>query len=320
MLEKITHTAIAQLIQQQIEKLSERKDEPQTVVDDNNPTAIINDVFSDLEKIKDHIDSCELKAKESLEKAQSAYNKPVGFWHSSTPAIEALQEATQNLGESQVEITETQSLLFRQQKTIANAVSKLFKLSVYNIATTRFAVNEIQLRLSGASKEKISDLAKKELESVLLQLKHQLDLMEQQERLEKKITDCLKRTESLEEKMQTVTVAFDKTCADLQCERENFKQDILHEFEILSQQSKDEISAFQHKSESELRTAVGKSEGKIAEFLRQYKSKLDEFENGQIAGKISFCRKAIFALCFILLLCCSGVAFLSIKIFFTAIP
>ena len=254
MLEKIKQTAIVQLIQQRIEKLSEKKIEPQSTVEDNNPATVIDDVFSDLEKIKDHIDNCEQKAKESLEKAQSAYNKPVGFWHSSTPAIEALQEAAQNLGESQVEITETQSLLFRQQKTIANAVSKLFKLSVYNIATTRFAVNEIQLRLSGASKEKISDLAKKELESVLLQLKHQLDLMEQQERLEKKITDCLKRTESLE--------------------------------------------------------------GKIAEFLAQYKSKLDEFENGQIAGQIYFCRKVIFAICFILLLCCSGVAFLFIKMFF----
>ena len=269
-----------------------------------------------MEKIKDHIDNCEQKAKESLEKAQSAYNKPVGFWHSSTPAIEALQEAAQNLGESQVEITETQSLLFRQQKTIANAVSKLFKLSVYNIATTRFAVNEIQLRLSGASKEKISDLAKKELESVLLQLKHQLDLMEQQERLEKKITDCLKRTESLEEKMKTVTAAFSQKCADLQCEKENFKQEISHEFESHSQQSRDEISAFLCKSESELRTTVGKSEGKIAEFLGQYKSKLDEIGNGQITEQISFCRKALFALGFILLLCCCGVIFLFVKMIF----
>ena len=312
MFENITQTAIVQLIQQRIEKLSEKKCEPQSTVEDNNPATVIDDVFSDLEKIKDHIDYCEQKAKESLEKAQSAYNKPVGFWHSSTPAIEALQEAAQKLGESQVEITETQSLLFRQQKTIANAVSKLFKLSVYNIATTRFAVNEIQLRLSGASKEKISDLAKKELESVLLQLKHQLDLMEQQERLEKKITDCLKRTESLEEKMKTVTAAFNQKCADLQCEKENFKQEISHEFESHSQQSRDEISAFLCKSESELRTTVGKSEGKIAEFLSQYKSKLDEFENGQIAGQISFCRKALFALGFILLLCCCCVIFLFI--------
>ena len=316
MLEKIKQTAIVQLIQQRIEKLSEKKIEPQSTVEDNNPATVIDDVFSDLKKIKDHIDNCEQKAKESLEKAQSAYNKPVGFWHSSTPAIEALQEAAQNLGESQVEITETQSLLFRQQKTIANAVSKLFKLSVYNIATTRFAVNEIQLRLSGASKEKISDLAKKELESVLLQLKHQLDLMEQQERLEKKITDCLKRTESLEEKMKTVTAAFSQKCADLQCEKENFKQEISHEFESHSQQSRDEISAFLCKSESELRTTVGKSEGKIAEFLGQYKSKLDKIENGQITEQISFCRKALFALGFILLLCCCGVIFLFIKMIF----
>ena len=316
MLEKIKQTATVQLMQQRIEKLSEKKIEPQSTVEDNNPATVIDDVFSDLEKIKDHIDNCEQKAKESLEKAQSAYNKPVGFWHSSTPAIEALQEAAQNLGESQVEIAETQSLLFRQQKTIANAVSKLFKLSVYNIATTRFAVNEIQLRLSGASKEKISDLAKKELESVLLQLKHQLDLMEQQERLEKKITDCLKRTESLEEKMKTVTAAFSQKCADLQCEKENFKQEISHEFESHSQQSRDEISAFLCKSESELRTTVGKSEGKIAEFLGQYKSKLDEIENGQITEQISFCRKALFALGFILLLCCCGVIFLFIKMIF----
>lgn len=316
MLEKGINTAIVQLIQQRIEKLSEKKEEPQPTVEDNNPATVIDDVFSDLEKIKDHIDNCEQKAKESLEKAQSAYNKPVGFWHSSTPAIEALQEAAQNLGESQVEITETQSLLFRQQKTIANAVSKLFKLSVYNIATTRSTVKEIQLRLSGASKEKISDLAKKELESVLLQLKHQLDLMEQQERLEKKITDCNQRTESLEEKMQTVITEFNKTCVDLQCEKENFKQELLHEFESHSQQCRDKISAFQRKSESELRMAVEKSEGKISEFLGQFKSKMDEIENGQMAGKIGFLRKLLFILCFIMFLFCAGMIFLFAKTFF----
>ena len=63
------------------------------VTDEYTPPAIIGNVFSDLERIKARIDTCEEKAKYSLAAAKRAYDTRVGFWRSTTRALEELQKA-----------------------------------------------------------------------------------------------------------------------------------------------------------------------------------------------------------------------------------
>ena len=48
-------------------------------------------------------------------------------------------------------------------------------------------VRELELRLSGASKEQLSDLARQEVASVVRQLKEQEDLFQKQEQMKKGI-------------------------------------------------------------------------------------------------------------------------------------
>ena len=69
-----------------------------------------------------------------------------------------------------------QKVAFEFQTKLAEITKFLFNLGISNIVYNRMVVRELELRLSGASKEKISELARKELTTVVKQLKDQEDM------------------------------------------------------------------------------------------------------------------------------------------------
>ena len=117
----------------------------------------------------------------------SAWRVEVGFWHRTTPALEALQRAGKSQSEALVGISECQELLFEQQCILAQLTKNLFMLCMENKASALIAVKQIRAQLQGASQEEISDIARNEMQKTIQQLKRQIDIIEQQERLQNKV-------------------------------------------------------------------------------------------------------------------------------------
>ena len=137
---------------------------------------IITDQWRDIQGLEDKVKKSVKMAQTAKTSADRAYGKSAGLGHKKE-AIESLQEASVDLAESQVQVVEAQQLSFEYQKKLSEITKYLFALGVSNIAANRTVVRELELKLRGASEGELSDLARKEVLSVISQLKAQEDMM-----------------------------------------------------------------------------------------------------------------------------------------------
>lgn len=163
------------------------KYEIQTIeVDIAEIPSIITSQFKEMSRLQEHVEIAIQKAGQAKEAANRAFEKSTGLGHKKE-AIESLQSATVDLAEAQVSETEAQMVSFEYQKQLGKITQYLFALGVSNLAANRSVVRELELKLSGATKEELSDLARQELLNVVRQLKAQQDLMDKQNELSKKV-------------------------------------------------------------------------------------------------------------------------------------
>ena len=161
------------------------KDEIQVLnVNQSELPKIITNQWSSIERLDRKVKQSMQKANDAKDLADRAWNQSAGFGHKKE-AIESLQTASVALAESQVQTVEAQKLSFEYQKQLSEITKYLFALGVSNIAANRTVVRELQLRLKDASESEISELAKREIFSVIIQLKAQEDIMEKQEKMSK---------------------------------------------------------------------------------------------------------------------------------------
>lgn len=160
---------------------------------------VISESMGSLKAIQQKIHETQRKAKDAKEKAVTAWHVKVGFFHRTTPALEALQSAGKCQSEALIDLSECQELLFKQQYILAQCTRLLFMLCCANIANARIAVKEIQMRLQEASQEEISEMARNELQKTVQQLKQQIDLLEQHDRLKRKVENIDLKMKKLEE-------------------------------------------------------------------------------------------------------------------------
>ncbi len=124
-------------------------------------------------------------ATEAEDRAKAARELSAGralFQDKKREAIESLQSAGVELAHAVQSGAQAQMLSFEFQKRLADISKYLFGLGVGTMAANRSVLRELELRLSGASKEELSDLARQEVLSVVRQLKEQEDLLKQQAR------------------------------------------------------------------------------------------------------------------------------------------
>lgn len=107
--------------------------------------------------------------------------------------IEDTQEAVEKLAKAQQVSVEALKKSFEFQKKLAETSKYLFALGCANITVNRITVRAIELKLSGASKETLSDLAKQEMMAVVKQLKEQEDILKKQEFLSSKVKEHASR-------------------------------------------------------------------------------------------------------------------------------
>ncbi|MGV3487131.1 MAG: hypothetical protein ACO1OC_00905 [Tuberibacillus sp.] len=141
---------------------------------------LIQGQVSQLNELDKSVKKAIKAAGEAVDSATSARYKSAGFGKKKV-AIEELQSAGMELAEAVQLGAEAQRISFEFQTKLAKISKYLFGLGVSNIASNRFVVRELELKLKGASEEELSDLARQELMSVVRQLKEQEDVLKKLE-------------------------------------------------------------------------------------------------------------------------------------------
>lgn len=169
---------------------------------------LIKDLESRIEKASD-------SAENAKSNAQSAYNKGVKLLERKS-AIEALQSSGRDIAAALVDGIDAQKLSFELHGQLAEVTKYLFALGVGSVALNRSVVRELEAKLSGASKEELSELARLEVIGVIRQLKAQEDMMSKQEKMngilkehDDEIVALFKSNEQLDEliKIQVEAIA-----------------------------------------------------------------------------------------------------------------
>lgn len=136
------------------------------------------------DKIKASADAGRIAARE----ARDAEGKKATFsLFESKEKERAVIEALQTSGVAQARAIETfseaQKLTFDYLSGVTKILRGLFVLGCTSLAKNRSVVRELEARLRGESESHINELARQELESLLMQLNEQRDILERQEQL-----------------------------------------------------------------------------------------------------------------------------------------
>lgn len=167
-------------------------------IGEKNLPFLISQQVDKIKQLDRHVNEAEKAAKSARESAEEAKYKSAGFGKKKA-AIEHLQTATYDLATAVQLGTDAQRVSFEFQTKLAEITKYLFSLGVSNIASNRFVVRELELRLKGASEEELSELARQEIKAVVRQLKEQENLLIKLENISKnmKEQDALLQKQSL---------------------------------------------------------------------------------------------------------------------------
>lgn len=117
-------------------------------------------------------------------------------------AIEALQEVTRDMADSQIEIINTLKELYDGQKAIAQQMRMLFQIGAMSIAANRMVHRELKMRLQNASQEELSEMAREELMATVRQLEQMQDTLNIQERQKEKLFEQDRLIRSLQQEIK----------------------------------------------------------------------------------------------------------------------
>ena len=146
---------------------------------------VITQTVNNLTAIDTKIQQSEEKAIIAADTAKIAKSKSAGwslFGTDKEKAIKALQNAVSDQANALKDSVEASKELFDNQKKMIQSINYLFGLGVSNMAANRTVVRELTLKLQNASKEELSELARKEIEAVIMQLRAQEDMWNRMEK------------------------------------------------------------------------------------------------------------------------------------------
>lgn len=158
---------------------------PEKISEENLPE-IIDDQVNNIKILDRQIQKALKNAGNAREAAEIAANMSAGWFHKKS-AIEGLQSAVEEIGNATADNAESQRMLFDCLQKMAQVEKIILQIGCMSIAMNRSTIRELELKLKGASNEELSELAKKELQSVIKQIRQQQDILEKQARLENNV-------------------------------------------------------------------------------------------------------------------------------------
>lgn len=164
---------------------------------------IIQGQFIKIKELDNSVTESIEAANRALDSAERAKNKSVGFGKKKA-AIEELQSAGVDLAEAVQLGTKAHKISFEFQTKLAKISQYLFALGCTNLANNRTVIQQLEMKLQGASEEELSELATQEVITVVKQLKKQEDLLKKLEDLTNLIKNHHERLEIQSKKNQKI--------------------------------------------------------------------------------------------------------------------
>lgn len=131
-----------------------------------------------------------INSAENSKKSAEFANKKIGWFNRGTKeAVEQLQSSGRELATAVQNSAEALQHSFEFQKELANVSKYLFGLGAWNLAQNRTVVRELELKMKNATEEDISELARQELNNVIIQLKAQEDILHKQQEFNSRLRD-----------------------------------------------------------------------------------------------------------------------------------
>ena len=192
--------------------------EPKEVVDQREVTATIvalinqansiaeesssvgKPILYDVQDASTYIDKTDTRSIAAKNKYNELKGMKEAHWYTSG-RNKAKGEKTQDILEDLLDAVDNNAnatkALFNAQIMMAEFSKRLYAIGLLSIASNRMVVREVTYRLEHASKEELSDLARRELETVLNELKRQQSIENRIDQIKTRLNDTEEKHEDL---------------------------------------------------------------------------------------------------------------------------
>lgn len=265
---------------------------------------VIGNTIADIKKVDEKIRSAMAKANEAKSLADVASNKNAGYslWgKDKKEAIEALQKSNVSLANALVDTVDANEQLFQNQKKMAEGLRYLFELGVMNIAANRTVIRELEMKLSHASKEELSDLARQEINNVVLQLRAQEDMQCKIDLVEANIRELMARCNDIDDGIESFKSSCSNALKEVGTLNEEVKQKIAQQEEAFKKLEADlnasVVAQLKSQEESlnsliiEMRTSLNEKLTLSFSNIETRVNQLEQFRDEELSRKSFFISK-----------------------------
>lgn len=169
----------------------------ESIAQENLPHELEAKILNIVE-IDELIQSAREKAEQAQQKAKSQAEPG---WFKNRKAIESTQSAVTSLAEAQADISDSQVVLFENQRRMSEGMKFLLGLGVTNLTYNSMVIRTLYNKLKNTPPEEMSELAREELKRVVKQLLQQRTILQQQEQLDQKVSGLKKHDKAQDDRI-----------------------------------------------------------------------------------------------------------------------
>ena len=156
------------------------------VVDASRIPALVEEQYGKLVKLDKQVGKAIKKAKNAEEAAEKAGNCKKDIFHRKD-ALQTISGAVEALSEANMDNAQGLSEAFKFMQSLAEINQGLFGLAAMSTAANNTVLQQLELKLKGASREKLSALARSELNRTISILKNQGNVLAEQDKQKKRL-------------------------------------------------------------------------------------------------------------------------------------
>lgn len=156
------------------------------VIDASKIPALVEEQYGKLAKLDKQVGKAIKKAKSAEEAAEKAENCKKGLFRKKA-ALQTISGAVEALSEANMNNAQGLSEAFKFMQSLAEINQGLFGLAAMSTAANNTVLQQLELKLKGASAEKLSALARSELNRTISILKNQGNVLAEQDKQKKRL-------------------------------------------------------------------------------------------------------------------------------------
>lgn len=156
------------------------------VIDASKIPALVEEQYGKLAKLDKQVGKAIKKAKSAEEAAEKAGNCKKDIFHRKD-ALQTISGAVEALSEANMDNAQGLSEAFKFMQSLAEINQGLFGLAAMSTAANNTVLQQLELKLKGASREKLSALARSELNRTISILKNQGNVLAEQDKQKKRL-------------------------------------------------------------------------------------------------------------------------------------